>query len=411
MQWLWLIPSLAFGVYLFFTTGQAYGLIFGGFAAVSALLGSVIQNRKQQVDNGATVRVSPDAKNIAIGDTILPKAQWRWQPAWRTTVYRHFETLNSQRSAALAIANQLAGSLAVGPGSAFLGFTGANQLTVDLAQEGAHAIVVGATGSGKSQLLTTWLVSLCQSNPPETLQIVAIDYKGGAALAELAGTPWCAGLHTDISGTAPVYLAGVQDILKERENLCLTAGVSRVSDLPASQRVPNLYLVIDELQALLADPNLQRPLEAVAARGRSLGVHIIATAQSLSGVSRGLLANLGLRIAVGKSDPVDLAQLGYSRAEGSASPLPEATTGFGGSPTTSNPLDLGDAILISPKRQVRFRFPSGGAVSLSRIKTEPKLRQSLTQGPFENEIQHEKATIPADFVETAPEKFVFRIGL
>ncbi|WP_279582029.1 FtsK/SpoIIIE domain-containing protein [Fodinicola feengrottensis] len=59
---------------------------------------------------------------------------------------------------------------------------------------GPHGLIVGATGSGKSELLRTLVTGLSLTHSPETLSFVLIDFKGGAAFAPLAGLPHVAGL-------------------------------------------------------------------------------------------------------------------------------------------------------------------------------------------------------------------------
>lgn len=401
MQWLWLIPSLAFGIYLYATTGQAYGLVFGVFAAVSSLVAAYLQHRKVAIDESAAVRFGKDA--VAIGNRVLPKREFLWKPAWRNRVYAELSAQNSVTAARVSLERKISGSLACAKELAltgWLGFTGSNEVTLDLAADGAHAIIVGATGSGKSQLLTTWLVSLCQGYPPETLQILAIDYKGGAALTGLSQTPWCRAFFTDLEPAGvSAALADLNTELAQRELICAEAKVSRIEDLASPPA--RLLVVVDELQALLADPNLARPLEAVAARGRSLGVHLLLTAQSLSGVPRALLTNLGARIAVGKTDPVELAQLGYVRAE-SAQPISAA-------PNETH--RWASALLITPEKQVRFAFPSLGLVGWNRLSRPSAQDFSVDFQAREQRFDTPEGQNASESVEKPAKNFVFRIGL
>jgi ESX secretion system protein EccC len=72
---------------------------------------------------------------------------------------------------------------------------------------GPHGLVVGATGSGKSELLRTIVAGLAATHPPEQLAFVLVDFKGGAAFADLAGLPHVAGLITNLHGQlAEAYL-------------------------------------------------------------------------------------------------------------------------------------------------------------------------------------------------------------
>jgi DNA segregation ATPase FtsK/SpoIIIE, S-DNA-T family len=64
---------------------------------------------------------------------------------------------------------------------------------------GPHGLVVGATGSGKSELLRTIVAGLAVTHPPELLGFVLVDFKGGAAFADLAGLPQVAGMITNLA--------------------------------------------------------------------------------------------------------------------------------------------------------------------------------------------------------------------
>ena len=71
----------------------------------------------------------------------------------------------------------------------------------EAAQEGMgpHGICVGATGSGKSEMLRTLLLALALGHPPEDLSLILVDYKGGAAFAPFAGLPHIAGLIDNLA--------------------------------------------------------------------------------------------------------------------------------------------------------------------------------------------------------------------
>src|SRR5207253_2234075 len=64
---------------------------------------------------------------------------------------------------------------------------------------GPHGLVIGATGSGKSELLRTLVTGLALTHSPETLGLVLVDFKGGAAFAGLAGLPHVAGMITNLA--------------------------------------------------------------------------------------------------------------------------------------------------------------------------------------------------------------------
>jgi hypothetical protein len=411
MQWVWLIPSLAYGIYSFVSTGQVYGLIFGLFSALAMVGGSIMQSRKEPIDLKQPVRFGH--KRVAIGNSMLPRLQFFWQAAWVTRVYQDLQEQNQRHNANLALRNRVGGSLAVGSArlgglQAWLGFSGTTEVQIDLSDEGVHALIMGATGSGKSQLLSTWLVSLCQTYSPEDLQIILLDYKGGAALSPFVDTPWSAGLFTDIDAEAPAALQIVGEELHRRERLLAECKVGRVQDLPSGRRVPMLVLAVDEVQAVLLDAKTHQHFESLAARGRSLGIHLILTAQSLAGIPRALMPNLGVRIAVGKCDVVDLAQLGFVRqpqSDPSTAAVPGQESRF------ENLQDWGQAMLITPNRQLRFAFPSRGVVGAARLQPKPQEISQKDFLPLGGQNGPSNTVFDADSVAPALKQFVFGLGL
>ena len=92
---------------------------------------------------------------------------------------------------------------------------------------GPHGLVVGATGSGKSELLRTIVAGLAATHPPEQLAFVLVDFKGGAAFAGLARLPQVAGLITNLQTDLSMVdraLAALQGELARRQRLLHLAG-------------------------------------------------------------------------------------------------------------------------------------------------------------------------------------------
>jgi S-DNA-T family DNA segregation ATPase FtsK/SpoIIIE len=393
MQFLWIVPSLGYGIFLLVTTGQWFGLVFGGFSLISLLLAQFFRNR--------TLPVAPDQpvhfghRRIAIGNRVLPRLEILWKPEWVEQVYLSLAAKNQNAQARLRLAAKLQGSLAAdktSPGQPciWLGFDGPDSIDVNLADCGGHAILVGPTGSGKSQLLASMLVSVCHGYSPNELRLALVDYKGGSALRGFATTPWCFGFETDLDDSAGALADRVRRELTERALLLADRKVARLQDLPKNARPPALVLAVDELLALLQNSSAQKALEDIAARGRSLGIHLVVTSQSLNGIPRSLLVNLGLRIAVGKPDPIDLAQLGMVRqAEqlGVQQNLYENWI---------------SAQYSTPSKTGNFLFPAGGAVS-ANLGKYLFLDESKTK-------DYSKAFFATDFVEKPMKNFDFSIG-
>ena len=178
-------------------------------------------------------------------------------------------------------------------------------IRIDLAADGPHAVIGGTTGSGKSELLVTWITAMAARLPPDRFTFLLVDFKGGATATPLAGLPHCVGVASDLDeelvGRVLISLGAE---LKHRERLLAAAGVADIRELPTLAR---LVVVVDEFAALVASaPDAQARLTDIAARGRSLGVHLVLCTQRPAGVMRdALLANCGLRIALRVIDAPD----------------------------------------------------------------------------------------------------------
>lgn len=192
---------------------------------------------------------------------------------------------------------------------AVLGVTERDLFTIDLDDDGPHALIAGTTGSGKSELLRTLIVSMAVDTDPEHLTFTLVDYKGGGALDECAELPHTVGLVTDLDEQlGERALRCLEAELRHRERLLREAGLSHVRDYQrmrdTDQRglepMPRLAVVIDEFATLAkALPDFVDSLVSIAQRGRSLGVHLIMATQRPAGsVNDAIKNNVKLRIAL-----------------------------------------------------------------------------------------------------------------
>ncbi|NHI16399.1 FtsK/SpoIIIE domain-containing protein [Microbacterium excoecariae] len=198
---------------------------------------------------------------------------------------------------------------AIGLGDAVPG-EAARVVAVDLVRDGPHAVVVGTTGAGKSELLTTWITALAAAHAASDLVFLLADFKGGTAFAHLAGIPHVSGIVTDLDGTgARRAVAGLGAEIRRRERALASAGARDVDDPRAG--LARLVIVVDEFAALLQEhPDLHAVFTDIAARGRALGIHMILGTQRASGTVRdALLANAPLRIALRVAERRESAQI------------------------------------------------------------------------------------------------------
>ncbi|WP_181575179.1 FtsK/SpoIIIE domain-containing protein [Actinomyces sp. Z5] len=191
---------------------------------------------------------------------------------------------------------------------AVLGVGAGGPVAVDLVRDGPHALLAGTTGSGKSELLISWLLQLAATRPPSALSLVLVDYKGGAAFGPLAELPHTAGVLTDLdpAGTRRA-LASLEAEVRRRERLLAQHRAKDVSYLDPADAPARLVLVVDEFATMAAEhPEVLDALVRVAAQGRSLGIHLILATQRPSGaVSPTIRANTNLRVCLRVLDPAD----------------------------------------------------------------------------------------------------------
>jgi S-DNA-T family DNA segregation ATPase FtsK/SpoIIIE len=187
--------------------------------------------------------------------------------------------------------------------------------TLDLVRDGPHGLVAGTTGSGKSELLQSLVVSLAAVNRPDELTFVLVDYKGGSAFSECERLPHTLGMVTDLDAhLVERAMASLGAELRRREHAFARV---EAKDLPAYRakraadpslpRIARLVLVIDEFATLVRElPDFVPGLISIAQRGRSLGIHLILATQRPGGaVTADIKANTNLRIALRVTDAVE----------------------------------------------------------------------------------------------------------
>jgi S-DNA-T family DNA segregation ATPase FtsK/SpoIIIE len=196
--------------------------------------------------------------------------------------------------------------------------TGADGAPIELdlkeaAQDGMgpHGLVVGATGSGKSELLRTLVLGLAATHSPEVLNFVLVDFKGGATFASLDRLPHTSAVITNLSDALPLVdrmhdamsgeLTRRQELLRRAGNFASIREYDRAraagTELPP---IASLLLVCDEFtEMLVAKPDLIELFVQIGRIGRSIGVHLLLATQRLEeGRLRGLETNLSYRIAL-----------------------------------------------------------------------------------------------------------------
>jgi len=164
---------------------------------------------------------------------------------------------------------------------------------------GPHGLIAGMTGSGKSEFIMSYILSLAVNFHPDEVAFVLIDYKGGGMANAFADLPHVAGTITNLDGAAVNRsLVSIQSELKRRQALFNEAGErtgtsnidiykyqSLYRDGAVEQPLPHLLIISDEFAELKTQqPEFMTQLVSAARIGRSLGVHLILATQKPSGV-------------------------------------------------------------------------------------------------------------------------------
>ncbi|QKT06993.1 type VII secretion protein EccCa [Gordonia sp. X0973] len=176
---------------------------------------------------------------------------------------------------------------------------------------GPHGLCIGATGSGKSEFLRTLVLSMVTTHSPDALNLVLVDFKGGATFLGLDELPHVAAVITNLEEELSMVdrmrdaLAGE---MNRRQELLRSAGnFANVGDYEAARRngadldpLPALFIVVDEFSELLSQkPDFAELFVMIGRLGRSLHVHLLLASQRLEeGKLRGLDSHLSYRIGL-----------------------------------------------------------------------------------------------------------------
>ncbi|MFE7136680.1 type VII secretion protein EccCa [Streptomyces sp. NPDC057644] len=176
---------------------------------------------------------------------------------------------------------------------------------------GPHGLLVGATGSGKSELLRTLVLAMAATHAPDQLNLVLVDFKGGATFAGMSELPHVAAVITNLEDDLTLVdrmqeaLAGEmnrrQEVLRDAGNLVSVRDYERARQRGADLApLPSLFIVVDEFSELLAQkPDFAELFVQIGRLGRSLGLHLLLASQRLDeGRLRGLEAHLSYRIGL-----------------------------------------------------------------------------------------------------------------
>jgi DNA segregation ATPase FtsK/SpoIIIE-like protein len=173
--------------------------------------------------------------------------------------------------------------------------------------DGVHGMIAGSTGSGKSELLMTLILSLAVKYDPRMVNFVLIDFKGGAAFDPFKDLPHVVDIVTNLRGNAVARMfAAINAELNRRQGINQdndTKDIVRYRKqglhLSLNDNYPHLFIIIDEFAEMIANnPEYKAQLDSITRLGRALGVSLILAAQRPTGVTDQMRSNIKFRICL-----------------------------------------------------------------------------------------------------------------
>lgn len=157
---------------------------------------------------------------------------------------------------------------------------------------GPHGLLAGTTGSGKSELLQSWILSLAVKYHPHDVSFVLVDYKGGGMSGQFEGLPHIIGEITNIGEGIERSFMALESENVRREKIFEKYGVNNITKYhnlyrngEAKEILPHLIIIVDEFAMMRKEKQDSIPrLIKIATVGRSLGVHLLLATQSPGGV-------------------------------------------------------------------------------------------------------------------------------
>ena len=184
---------------------------------------------------------------------------------------------------------------------------------------GPHGLVAGTTGSGKSEIIQSYILSLAVNFHPYEVGFLLIDYKGGGMAGLFKNLPHLLGTITNLDGAESLRaMASIKSELKRRQRIFSEYGVNHINGYnklfksgEASVPIPHLFLISDEFAELKKEqPDFMAELISTARIGRSLGVHLILATQKPSGVvDDQIWSNSKFKLALKVQDEADSREI------------------------------------------------------------------------------------------------------
>lgn len=180
---------------------------------------------------------------------------------------------------------------------------------------GPHGLIAGTTGSGKSEILQSYILSAALKFHPYEVSFVIIDFKGGGMANQFKKLPHMLGAITNIDGKEiNRSLKSIKAELLRRQELFAKADVNQIDKYIRLYKtggvkipLPHLIIIVDEFAELKAEqPEFMKELISAARIGRSLGVHLILATQKPAGqVNEQIWSNSRFKLCLKVQDQQD----------------------------------------------------------------------------------------------------------
>lgn len=268
---------------------------------------------------------------------------------------------------------------------------GGKPFGLDVLNDGPHGLIAGTSGSGKSELMSSWLLSMALNYHPYDVAYVIIDYKGGGLANTLEGLPHMVGKITNLDGDVARSMVSLQSEITRRERLFEQLGINKHTDYMKgyyegryTEPLPHLLIIIDEFYELKTQvPEFNTLIKKITATGRSLGMNLVLATQNPTGVVDDLIrANMNFYISLrvtsvsasrdmlGTSDAAYLSQTGRAYIRIQSSDVYEQFQSYwSGAPYTEN-----RAASVESENPVRVVEMNGKRIQT--VKTEKKKDRS-----------------------------------
>ena len=193
------------------------------------------------------------------------------------------------------------------------------QLNLHEKAHGPHGLVAGTTGSGKSEIIQSYILSLAVNFHPHDVAFLLIDYKGGGMANLFRDLPHLLGTITNLDGAQSMRaLTSIKAELKRRQRLFSEYDVNHINQYQKKYKLgevpepmPHLFLISDEFAELKQNqPDFMAELVSTARIGRSLGIHLILATQKPSGVVNDQIwSNSRFKLALKVADRADSQEM------------------------------------------------------------------------------------------------------